>query len=143
MNLLDLYNNLEFEKAEQPAAAVTDNTAFVSEIIDMKGMRSVLFAYIFAIADADATMTYLLEEGDDSSLSDNSAVADADMMGTEAEAATDEDDADSDGQVRVIGYFGSKRYVRLTITPAGNTGNIFGAGIAIKVPKLKPATQNP
>ena len=50
--------------------------------------------------------------------------------GTAPEAAgsyTFSDDAES----RAIGYVGSKRYIRLTITPANNTGNHFVAGVAI------------
>ena len=36
-----------------------------------------------------------------------------------------------DDEVRKIGYIGDKRYVRLTITPAANTGNADLSAIAV------------
>lgn len=118
-----------------PAAAVTDNTATVSSIIDCQGYDKVTLAFVTGTnADADATVTALLEEGDASNLSDAAAVADADMVsmtnGTAPEAAASYTFAD-DGESRAIGYIGSKRYIRLTLTPANNTGNHFVAGVAI------------
>lgn len=118
-----------------PAAAVTDNTATVSNIIDCQGYDAVTLAYVTGTnADADATVTALLEEGDVSNLSDATAVSDADMVsqtaGTAPEAAGSYTFAD-DGESRAIGYIGSKRYIRLTLTPSGNTGNHFIAGVAI------------
>jgi len=118
-----------------PVAAVTNDTATVSSIIDCQGYDAVTLVYVTGTnADADATVTALLEEGDNSALSDNTAVADADMVsmtaGTAPEAAGSYTFAD-DGETRAIGYLGSKRYIRLTLTPANNTGNHFVAGVAI------------
>ena len=75
-----------------PAAAVTDNTATVSSIIDCQGYDAVTLAYVTGtLSDADATFTALLEESDDSGMSGATAVADADMVsqtnGTAPEAA--------------------------------------------------------
>lgn len=128
-----------------PAAAVTDNTATVSSIIDTQGYDSVTLVYITGTnADADATVTALLEEGDNSALSDNAAVADADMVtmtpGTAPEADGSYTFAD-DGETRAIGYVGSKRYIRLTLTPANNTGNHFIAGVAILEGKAPAVNQ--
>jgi hypothetical protein len=126
---LDLLRNHEVRRAISPAAAVTDNTPFVSEIIDLKGAKACHFMVALgALADADTTLTVLVEDGDDASLSDNAAVADEFLFGTEALAAIDFAD---DNATRVIGYHGPKRYVRLTITPANNTGNIFLAALAV------------
>lgn len=118
-----------------PVAAVTDNTATVSSIIDCQGYDAVTLAYVTGtLSDADATFTALLEESDDSGMSGATAVADADMVsqtnGTAPEAAGSYTFAD-DAESRAIGYVGSKRYIRLTITPANNTGNHFVAGVAI------------
>lgn len=126
----DLYNNIDVRRAESPiAAAQTDNTAIVSEIIDMRGFKSCVFAVALGtLADAAFTTVFLLEDGNDSALSDNTAVADAQMDPTEAIAAFDQADDDS---VRKIGYVGEKRYVRLTITPSDNTGALPIAIIAI------------
>jgi hypothetical protein len=63
-------------------------------------------------------------------------VADTFLLGTEAEAGFQFDD---DDEVRKIGYRGDKRYVRLTITPSGNTGDAPLAALAILGgPKLAP-----
>lgn len=123
MKYRDLLRNVEFRNAEPPAAAVTDNTPYVSEIIDMQGFKACTFLIHFgAVADADCSFTTLIEDGDDSGLSDAAAVADEYLHGTEAGVAEDED---ADNKVKVIGYHGFKRYVRCTVTPANNSGNVF------------------
>lgn len=118
-----------------PAAAVTDNTPTVSSIIDCQGYDAVTLAYVTGtLSDADATFAVLLEESDNSNMSSQNAVADEDMVsmtaGTAPETAGAYTFAD-DGETRAIGYIGSKRYIRLTITPSANTGNHFVAGVAI------------
>lgn len=120
---MDLHNNIKLSRAISPVAAVTDNTAYVSEILDTANFASnELIIQLGALADVDATFNVLLEEGDNAALSDNSAVADADMIGTEALAGFNYGD---DNETRKLGYIGSKRYIRATITPANNTGNVF------------------
>lgn len=137
----DLFNHVHPVRAISPAAAVTDNTAFVSQVIDRKGYESLTFLIAFgALADADVTTTVLVEHGDESDLSDAAAVADGDLLGTEALAAATFSD---DDETRKIGYVGGKRYVRLTVTPSGNSGNLFLAAIALLGhPNLTP-TPNP
>jgi hypothetical protein len=128
-----------------PAAAVTDTTAIVSSIIDCLGYDAVSLVIVTGTnADADATATVLLEEGDASNLSDAAAVADADMVsmtnGTAPETAAAFTFAD-DGETRCIGYIGNKRYIRLTVTPVGNTGNQFLAGVAVLEGKTPGVSQ--
>ena len=126
----DLYNNIEVVRAESPiATAQTDNTAIVTEIIDMRGFKSCVFVVLLGtLADAAFTTVFLMEDGDDSGLSDAAAVADAQIDPTEVIAAFDQAD---DDLVRKIGYVGEKRYVRLTITPSDNTGALPIAIVAI------------
>lgn len=126
----DIHNNLHFVPLITPVAARTDNTAIVSAIIDTKNYESVEFAIVTgANTDVNATFAVLVEDGDNSGLSDNVAVADAQLLGTEAGAAFTFAD---DGECRKIGYLGNKRYVRVTVTPSGNdSGNIFIAGVAV------------
>ncbi len=125
----DLYNNIEVRRGFSPAAAVTDNTAYVSQIIDMRGFKSLVWEIILgAIADVDVTFTTLMEHGDDSGLSDAADVPDSQMDPDEATATPK---FGSDDSVRKLGYVGEKRYVRLTITPAANTGDIFLALVAL------------
>lgn len=118
-----------------PGAAITDNTPIVSSIIDCLGYDAVTLAFVTGTnADADTAVTALLEEGDVSNLSDAAAVADADMVtmtpGTLPEAAASFTFSD-DAETRAIGYLGSKRYIRLTLTGANNTGNQYAGGLAI------------
>lgn len=118
----DLMNNIHPTGiAATGVITVTDTTAIVSGIVDKQGYDSC--AYVIAtgtLADVDATFTVLIEEGDNSALSDAAAVADADLLGTEALAGfTFAEDANA----FKIGYVGSKRYTRCTVTPAANTGS--------------------
>lgn len=142
MAKFDLHNNIHTVPLIAPVAARTDNTAIVSSIIDTRGYGSAEFVIVTGTnTDADVTFAVLVEDGDAANLSDNAAVADAELLGTEALAGfTFADDVET----RKIGYIGNKRYVRVTVTPTGNdSGNIFLAGVAILGhPQLGP-TANP
>jgi len=136
----DMANNVHIARVISPAS-VADTTAQVGQIIDRRGFDSL--TYVIAtgsIADADATFTVLLEEGDNSALSDAAAVADADLIGTEVLAAFQFDD---DNEVRKLGYIGNKRYTRLTITPVANASAALLSAVAVLGnPSLVP-TANP
>ena len=139
----DAVSRTQVKRVISPAAGAGDNTAQVGQIIDHQGYDAA--TYVIAtgtIADADATFTVLLEEGDVSNLSDAAAVADADMvsqtLGTAPETAA-AFDFSKDDQVRKLGYIGSKRYTRLTITPAANTGT-WGIGAVCVLSQRSPGT---
>lgn len=140
----DFLHNVVAKRAIS-STRVADNTAAVSQIIDMQGYESALFVMnIGTIADADATVTALLEEGDAANLSDAAAVADGDMISESSSApeAAASFQFDSDNQVRTLGYIGVKRYIRLTLTPASNTGNAdFGAICLLGRSSLRPTVQ--
>jgi hypothetical protein len=124
----DLYSNLTFRRAISPVSE-SGTTPLVSQIIDRQGFDSLVFCIATgSIADADATFTVLVEDGNDSGLSDNAAVADAELNGTEALAAFQFDD---DNETRKIGYVGAKRYVRLTITPVANASAALISAVAV------------
>ena len=96
-----------------------------------------------SIGDANATFTVLLEEGDAAAMGDATAVADADLLGTEALASFIFSD---DNKCFKLGYIGSKRYTRLTITPSGNSGTpsaaLLSAVAILGNPQIAP-TANP
>ena len=123
----DMHNCIKVSRGLSPVAAGTDNTAYVSEIIDTANFDATEFLILIgANTDADATFTVLVEDGAAANLSDNAAVADAYLLGTEAGASFT---YANDNETRKIGYIGPKRYVRVTITPANNgAGNIYIAG---------------
>lgn len=136
----DLHNNIKASRGLSPVAATTDNTAYISQILDTAGFGSAEFIGITgSLADVDATFTVLVEDGDDSALADNAAVADVFLLGTEAGTVTAGAAASGaapgfadDNKTFKIGYIGPKRYVRVTITPAANSGNIFLAGVWVQ-----------
>jgi hypothetical protein len=71
----DLFNSINPKRVLSPSAGPTDNTAQVGQIIDRQGFESV--TYVIAtgsLADADATFTVLLEEGDAANMSDAATV---------------------------------------------------------------------
>jgi hypothetical protein len=136
----DMMNKIHVARVISPVSEA-GTTALVGQIIDKKGFESL--TYVIAtgsIADADATFTVLLEEGDNSALSDAAAVADADLLGTEVLAAFQFDD---DNETRKLGYIGSKRYTRLTITPVANASAAVIAAVAILGNPAVAPTINP
>lgn len=136
----DLMNNIDVKRCISPVSEA-GTTALVGQIIDRQGYGSVTYAIATgSIADADVTFTVLLEDGDSATLTDAAAVADADLIGTEALAGFQFDD---DNECRKLGYKGSKRYTRLTITPVNNASAALISAVAILGhPELAP-TANP
>jgi len=136
----DLANIITPKRVISPVSEA-GTTALVGQIIDKKGFESV--TYVIAtgsIGDADATFTVLLEEGDAAAMGDAAAVADEDMIGTEALAAFQFDD---DNECRKLGYIGSKRYTRLTVTPVNNASAALVSAVAILGHPAIAPTANP
>lgn len=122
----DITNHLHVVPAFAPKAAVADDTAQVSAILDLAGYDGVMLSMLTGtLTDVDATFALTFQHGDAANLSDAAAVATTDLVGTLAGGGfTFADDIEA----RKIGYVGSKRYLRATVTPTGNTGNLFLAG---------------
>ena len=114
------------------AYAVNTNadTAIVSSIIDTQGFdEAICFIHTHTLSDVDATFAVLVEDGDNSGLSDNGAVPDDNLLGTESGAAFT---FASDNKIIKIGYKPRKRYLRVTVTPTGNnSGNAPITGMAL------------
>jgi hypothetical protein len=137
----DLCNNINPLPLFEPKAAVTNDTAAVSSIIDTAGYESLTLVFVTGTdADADATFAVTMEHGDDSALSDTAVPVAADLIGTPTLAGYT---FANDFKTRKLGYVGTKRYVRMTITPSNNTGNFFVAGIAILGHPHNAPTANP
>lgn len=137
----EIHNILHFVPLFEPKAATTDNTPWVSAIIDTAGYNAAEFVIdTGTLTDADATFAVTVEHGDAANLSDTAAPAASQLVGTLALASFD---FSTDVKVRKIGYIGTKRYVRVTVTPANNTGNVFLGGVAVLgIPGTGP-TPNP
>lgn len=138
----DLFNNLDFKRGISPVAAITDNTAAVSQILDMQGLSGAVFAILTGTeSDADATFAVLAEEGDQSNLSDNTTVGAVDLLGTAALASFLFSD---DNKCFKLGFSASgKRYKRVTVTPTNNTGNFFIAAVWVTRPLMRPSANPP
>lgn len=137
----DMMTHCTPKRCISPAAATTDNTAWVGQIIDIQGYDSLTYLIeTGSLADADATFTVLLEESDASDMSGAAAVADVDLLGTEALASFTFAD---DNKCFKLGYVGNKRYTRLTVTPANNSGDAFVAAIALLGHPAQRPTANP
>jgi hypothetical protein len=132
----DNLHNIGVRLAIAPvAAAVADNTPIVGGWIDRSGFESLTFGIVTGLlAAAAATFTVLVEDSDADDHSDHAAVDDSGLISSSAgvapEAAASFTQAD-DGTTKKIGYIGDKRYVRLTVTPAGNNAAAPISAIAV------------
>lgn len=135
----DLYSNVKVLRAISPIT-VSNNDNTDSQIIDRLGYQSLTFVISVAtVADSDATFTPSLIAGDNSALSDGATVAAGSILGTVASATFTIADNNA---VYKLGYTGPKRYVRLRITPASNTGAAtFSAVSILGHPKRGPVAQ--
>lgn len=126
----DFLNQIDPKRALSPVAtAASDNTALVTQVLDMQGCRAAaLLILTGTLADVDATFTVLMEHSDASGSGYTTCAAN-DLVGTVALAnfTFAEDD-----RVRKIGYRGQRRFVRATITPANNTGTAPIAAVWIR-----------
>ena len=142
----ELHNNVYATLGLAPVV-VADNTAQSTAIVDLKGHKSVeFFVLTGAVADPDATFAVTMTHGDavddvsnPTSITD-SAAEDADcLIGTLAGASFT---FAADNTVKRVGYSpgrgAGKRFVRLTLTPTGNSGNAPLAILAVRMPLGRP-----
>jgi hypothetical protein len=132
----DLFSNVKMISGT--VAAPTDNTAIVSPIVDKRDYSAILFAIVTGtLGDASAEFTTLLEESNASDMSGANAVADADLHGLESAASFTQA---NDNAVFKLGYRGTKRYTRLTVTPTNNATAAPIGILALGKPLAYPAT---
>ena len=136
----DLHNSIEHRRVISPQSEAA-NTALVGQIINHANFDSVEYLILIGtLTDADATFAVLLEDGDDSGLSDAAAVVDAQLLGTEALAGFN---FGNDDEVRKLGYLGAKGFSRLTITPAANAAAaLIAASCVLGNPRKEQTSQS-
>lgn len=129
----DLHNNINGARGISPAAIISANGTTTGQTVDVTEFNSLEFIFLSG-AITDGTFTVTVYEGDASDMSDETAVADVDLLGTEPIfAATD------DNTVKRVGYIGNKRYVRAKVVQAGATTGGFITCIAVQGhPKSAP-----
>ena len=130
----DLYNKI-LQKVAFNTQAISTDTTTNGEIIDLQGFDSATFI-IQSGSLTDGTYTPLVHEGNESDLSDAAAVADADLIGTEAGAAFA---ATDDNKAKRLGYVGGKRYIRLSLVSAStSTGGTLSAVAVLSDADIRP-----
>jgi hypothetical protein len=88
--------------------------------VDLQGFESALIV-IETGTITDGTHTIEVQESNDNSTF--TAVADADLQGTEPAIGVSDDNA-----IYKIGYIGNKRYIRVAVTVSdATTGGVYGA----------------
>jgi hypothetical protein len=145
----ELHSNIKYSVALAPlATAIADTSAQTTVIIDMQGYESLEFIVITGIlADVDATFAVTMTHGDavdsvtaPTTITDSGAVPAECILGSLSAASFD---FSADAAVRSVGYTphkgAGKRWVRLTITPAANTGAAPLAVLAARLPTQFPA----
>jgi hypothetical protein len=129
----DLHSSIKVNRAISPVVITTGNATLTSEIIDTLGYGSLEFVFASGVI-TDSTFTVTMYESDDSGMSGETAVADADLIGTEPVfVATD------DNVLKKVGYKGNKRYVRAKAVQTGATTGGYLTAVAIQGhPRVAP-----
>ena len=125
----DIHNEVLQKPAFNPATINSDTTT-TGAIIDTQGFEALEFVMQAGTISA-GTFTPLIEESDAADLSGSNAVADADLLGTEAAAALS-----ASNTAKRVGYRGDKRYVRLSIVSASSANGVVGALAILGKPML-------
>jgi len=137
----DLHNSVEVRRTISPQS-VANNTTIYGQVIDRNGYDALEFVIALGnLADSDATFSVKVQESDNENFASCSAVADANLLGLESAAAWT---YASDDLTRRIGVANTKRYVRIVVTPSGNSAAALLAVVAVLAyPKVGPASYTP
>lgn len=131
----DLHSNID-DRIAVVEQAVAADTLIVGEIIDTLGYESLEYIAQVGIITT-GTMSLIIEEGDDSGLSDAAVVSADNTLGALTGFIVTDDDT-----TKRVGSIGKKRYQRLSFQPAGTAAIDFVSAIAILGnPKVAPVAQ--
>lgn len=142
----ELHNNIKTVRAIEPKAVGTTGSSngSLSGIIDRLGYRAVEFIYGYGtIPSTTETITPVVLESDTTGGSFTS-VADADLVGTEADAAiaattTTRVSGTSKNVFKKVGYKGTKRYLKTRVYGVGTATAIVSAVAVLHSPRHAPA----
>lgn len=139
----DLHSTLSYQRAISPQTQTNSDAPLVGQWIDMADQLGLEFVIATGqLTDTNVTFAVTMDESDDQATI--TAVAAFDMLpvpnnnvATSALAQAAFTFA-TDDSVQRIGYVGTKRYVRLTITPTGNdAGAAPLAVVAVGLPRIR------
>lgn len=125
---MDLYNNITVAQSLAPKARTSSENG---SSVDLQGYQAAMVV-ISTGTITDGTHAIEVQESTDNSTW--TAVADADLQGTEPSALA------SDTVYR-IGYMGMKRYIRVVATVSGaTTGGVYEAVVVRAQPRKAPVS---
>lgn len=120
----DLHNNVDDRVAVATQAAAA-TTLIVGAIIDTLGYESLEYLIQVGVLTT-GTVSFIIEEGDDSGLSDAAAVSAEETLGALTGFAVTDDTS-----TKRVGSIGKKRYQRLSLQPAGTVSIDFLGAVAL------------
>lgn len=128
--------NIKVVPSTAPAAAITGNGVTTGATIDAKGFNALTFVVSTGVI-TDGTFTGQIFGGNASDMSDEVAVAAADLIGAAPAIATTDDGVCERVGVNLAAL--RKRYYRLKLTQAGATsGGILSAQAILSQPSVAP-----
>jgi|SRR5581483_92504 len=138
----DLHNNIAVKRGISAVAIGTTGTGKTTPAIDTAGYQAIEFLINYGTVTAtNAVFTALLTEGDTTGGSFTS-VADADMLGLEANvglgATASRVSGVSKNCVKRLGYIGFKRYVKLKVSSTITAGTPIGIDAILGRPQNAP-----
>lgn len=130
----DLHNTLAPLVGFAPVVE-TGTTAHSTPVIDTSLYSAVEFYFITGtLEDTNATFAVSVAGGDvvdstGTTITDSAAITTAsEFIGSTTDASFQYDD---DNEIHKLGYVGSSRYIIVTVTPSGNSGNAPIACMAV------------
>ena len=131
----DLHSNID-DRVAVATQAVAADTLIVGAIIDTLDYESLEYI-IQAGVITTGTVSFILEQGDDSGLSDAAVVPADEVLGALTGFLVTDDTS-----TKRVGSIGKKRYQRLSLQPAGTAAiNFLGACAVLGNPKSGPVDQ--
>lgn len=121
-------------------ATLSGTTPATGNIVDVADYQAATFALItgtVTAAGAAAGITFVVQESDTTAGSDFTAVADDDLLGTEAGLAVAVDTLDGVA-IGTIGYRGTKRYLRVVATGTSGTDASIAGVWVLQKPRYAP-----
>lgn len=132
MSSQDLHSNIDERNAFNTQVIASDTTT-AGVIIDTQGYESVEFIMKAGVVTA-GDITPILQDGDDSGLSDVATVASDFRLGSLVTL-------DATNGLTRVGYVGKKRYVRLSGLTANSANLTVGGIVILSNPHSAPVAQ--
>lgn len=118
---------------------ISASTTTTGAIIDTAAYDGGIVMTLGVAKYTDGTYNFAFAESDASNMGSSNAIADANMIGTEAGLVLSAVSADN-AVLPSIGFVGTKRYIQVTVTSTAVTTGATVFGVAMKRPEVMPAT---